>query len=80
MQEPSGGAWSITLRRRAAEGGEPHGWGKSDTEHGRELERPPSAARQAVGVAQVESWRRNIYASQLHVVTNQGFYHSDMCG
>jgi hypothetical protein len=41
----------------AAEGGEPHGWGTSDTEHGCELERPPSDARQAVGVAQVESWR-----------------------
>ena len=58
----------------AAEGGEPHVWRESDTEHGRELERPPSDARQAVGVAQVESWRRNIYASKLHAITIQGFY------
>jgi hypothetical protein len=48
----------------ASEGGEPHGWGESDAEHGRELERPSSDARQAAGVAQAESWRRNIYASK----------------
>ena len=35
----------------AAEGGEPHGWGESDVEHGCELERTPVATRQAVGVA-----------------------------
>ena len=51
MKEPSTEHGCITLRRRAAEGGEPHGWGESDTEHGRELERPPSDARQAAGDA-----------------------------
>ncbi len=29
-----------------------------------ELERPPEAARRAVGVSHEESWRRNIHASK----------------
>lgn len=65
MQEPLTEHGSTPCEGEAAEGGEPHGRGESDVEHGCELERPPVAARQAVGVAHVESWRRNIYASKL---------------
>ena len=33
-----------------------------------ELERPPGAARQAVGVSHAESWRRSIYASCQYIM------------